>query len=241
MTQLGKILVFVNLAFSVMVLTWAVASYTNRVNWTKDGPQGDQPPGELFKREARFKSLQSALFPAQANWREVHTQVVGWEKFRSVYRTYYEGEMQHMQSKADAKVKDQEARTLLFEKGRLKLDDNTQLPLRAVAVDRNGKPMSSLDYYAGEEAKTLDALQKVLDDYKKEVELDTQLTERLIGPLGLQERLNVERRKREDMIDRIDYFKPLLVNVAVESELLIKRRKQLESRIEELQAIGASR
>src|SRR5438105_5003555 len=78
MTTLGKVLIFVNLALSIGAAAWAMALYTQRVNWTgkpsADGTQGktkeladkiNQRYAAFTVAQARFDSEPRLLFVAE--------------------------------------------------------------------------------------------------------------------------------------------------------------------------------
>ncbi|HZU38341.1 MAG TPA: hypothetical protein VFA18_20620, partial [Gemmataceae bacterium] len=127
------------------------------------------------------------------------------------------------------------ARALKFDRGRIVLDKNGQPDASTPALDRRGSPLLSHNYYLVEQKKAYDGLNAVLDEYKSAIEKDAQLTDLMLGPQGLQQQMVDERNKRDDLSKEEDSIRPLLLNAAVEFQLIGKRQQQLEKRAEELQ------
>ena len=70
MTLLAKILIFLNLVLSVLMLTWALALFTNRVDWSSNAAKGEQPAGAMVARKARVDAGQASLDLAAIRERE---------------------------------------------------------------------------------------------------------------------------------------------------------------------------
>jgi hypothetical protein len=232
MTKLGKILVLVHVAFSGLLLAWAVNLYTHHVDWTDKAATGDKPGGELAARKARLDDLQNKALPAAlAGWNNSRSELRPLEERRSDDRAFYQTVMNHLTTAATAT---NPARALRLDRGRVVLD-KTGRPDLIVASDRRGNPLQSDTYYLTEAGKAIDALNQTLDSYKAEMEKDAQLTDRMLGPQGLQQQMVEERNKQNDLIKEEEVVRPLLLNATVENELLGKRQKRMEERVQELQ------
>jgi hypothetical protein len=75
----------------------------------------------------------------------------------------------------------------------------------------------------------------------KAIEEDKDLTNRLIGEganKGLQQRILDERAKMKEAINEQGFVRPLLINAVVESDLVFRRQRALEARINELHKTG---
>src|SRR2546421_2250777 len=66
MTKLGKILVFLNLAFSVAMAAWALGVYTQRIDYATPKATQTQPAGLVFQRQEQIKQFQTLLRGADA-------------------------------------------------------------------------------------------------------------------------------------------------------------------------------
>src|SRR5579884_2710931 len=153
MTTLGKVLVFCNLAVSLLMGGWALAVYSNRVDWSNAPAKGDQPAGELKVRQDRLKQLWDAVPPAEASWREAKSNLLAQEARRPIERAWYYAEVEHLRTGAtEAKP----ARAVVFAKGVIDLDPKAgNLPKMVPATDPSGKPLRSLSAYNQEEETTL--------------------------------------------------------------------------------------
>jgi hypothetical protein len=85
----------------------------------------------------------------------------------------------------------------------------------------------------------LSDLEGVMKKHEEQIAEANKLTDRIIGDKdkgvrGLQKRIEDERAKDADVVAEQKLIRPLLINTVVESELIFKRKTQLERRIEEL-------
>jgi len=244
MTLLGKILVFVNMAFSLLMAAWAFGLYSGRIDWSnKPGSAKDGiPPGELVGKIALIRKAWDGIPPADAAWRRTQPLVKQLEdgsadkkySSRQDEHAWFDSELQHLRSGATAA---NPSRIAEFDpvKGTFIPDPaNFNRPRMKPLQERSGKPLLSLDEYNKREAELLAAVAKEqtrLDDNIKE---DTRLTSLLIGPRGLQQRLKDEKIKKLDLLKEHEIIKPQLINNYVDAELILKRRRSLEMRLEEL-------
>src|SRR5438128_363062 len=70
MTLFGKILVYLNVLFSFLMLSWAAALYTNRINWTATGAKDGKPEGVLVGRQKRVNESHASLKVSEGRWNE---------------------------------------------------------------------------------------------------------------------------------------------------------------------------
>lgn len=235
MTTLGKVLVFVNLVLSGVLLAWAVNLYTHRIDFTDKAASGDKPAGALVAPKGRAENdlLKNSLPAALAAWNKSRAELLPLEARRTSDRVFYETVMNHLTTGATTT---KPVPTLKFDQaGRVVLDKNGYPDVATAALDRKGNPLASFAYYAAEDAKTFAALDKALQDYKAAIEQDSQLTDRMLGPQGLQQQMVDERNKRNDVIKEEEAVRPLLLNAAAEVESLGDRQRRLEARVGELQ------
>jgi hypothetical protein len=247
MTVFGKILVFVNLALSVLLMFWALAVWTNRIDFSDTKPTADQVAGELFKRKEVVKTLWDGVPSAQVAWRGSRDAIARKEAQQAADWDFYHAEIAHNLGKANAAAPCREVRfapadnpELGVRKGLVDVNPKTNLPLMEDVKDRNGQGLQSLAYYRAEVEKTLATLTDVQKRYKDQVNEAVALTDKLIGPKGLQQRLLDEKQKREDIVAEEKLVTPLLINTVVESALIVKRHNQLELRKKELQKVGVA-
>jgi hypothetical protein len=247
MTVLGKLLVLVNVFISVFLATWAFGVWTNRIDWSnaKGGP--DKVAGEFARRDALLTTLYAAVPPAEAAWQAERSELFDQEHRRAEDRAWYQAQLDHLRGKATAA---DPARTLVYadqddeqrglKKGQLALDPKTGRPLLVAAKDRAGNPLVSLAAYDAAEQSVLATIEGVQAKYEEQIKQATALTESLIGPKGLQQRLADEKKKRADVVAEEKLVRPLLINSVVESDLVLKRHRALLQRIDELKRVGVA-
>jgi hypothetical protein len=246
MTRLAKILIFVNLAFSFGMMAWALALYTNRVDFSNNKAQGDQPAGELVKRVERIEELKAAFRPAETAWLNARTSVQGLEARRAADHDWYASELVFLRTGATAA---NPARAVVYELGSPAPD--TKDPGRAKMKPATGpmnQPLESLKAYEGQLKDAHDLLARETERYEKAIKEDTDLTNKLAGykdkddkeVKGLRQRIVDERAKLVNLNNEHKFVKPLLVNAFVESQLVLKRADALRARIKELQNVGVA-
>lgn len=254
MTLLGKALVFLNLAFAFLLAGWSFSMYANGLDWT-DHKEGAVPAGEFAIHEAKLDEMWKNLPPAQTNWREEQGVLKSVEERLAADRVWYDKEMRHVFvgptikanpvnpvgevafSKADPKKGIKGGQVLLDDKGFPQL-----LPLK----DRAGSPLESLAEYADKDVNVLRTIEDVIAKHEKQIAEANELTDRIIGDKakgtrGFQQRIEDERTKNARLLAEQDLIKPQLINTVVESELILKRKGQLERRVDELKKANVAR
>jgi hypothetical protein len=249
MTKLGKALVLFNLAFGLMLASWAFSLYANGIDWSdRKGKTPGEAGGEYAVHEAQLDELWKGIPPAQANWLDERQKVLNEEARLAAERAWYDVEMKHLYVAANAAnpigeiafaQKDDDKNAI--RKGQILLDDKGHpqlVPLR----DPAGNPLLSLAVYTKKDEDTLQSLEAVNKKQQEQIEKANELTDLIIGDdkagrRGLYRRYLDEKAKDEDMLAEQKLVRPQLINTVVEAELILKRKNQLEKRIEELKKI----
>jgi hypothetical protein len=257
MTLFGKILVFLNLVVSVLMATWALGIYTQRIDWNgKGGP--DKPPGEVPKRQERIIQLWRSLQTAETRWKTAWQAAWVPQQQRGPLLKWYEAQLKTLDT-GDAVIKlpvykDAEGKLKTLDTGgppaggRLVLvPDKTTGLIVPVMEESKERSFRSLEVYLRELQTTEKAIEVEVAKSKQAILEDTDLTIKLAGDLqaggkikGLRQRLAEEKMKQERVRAEQEMLKPLLVNSEVESELLLDRSVQLKKRIKELEALEAT-
>jgi hypothetical protein len=258
MTWLGKVLVLFNLALSLMLMIWALMLFTNRVDWSDQRGKDGRPDGELVRRQAQTKELWDAIPVAEYAWRKNRDTLVLLEEGtppdrkdgRLANLAWYEAEKRHLRTGAVPDANNS-ARAVEFlvkdgkDKTRELIPDakNFGRPTMGVPKDSREKTLvlGSLAYYQKEEKANRAAQEKEDKRLKDAIVLDTQLTDLLNGNKGLKQRLIDAQLYRTNVLAEHNEIKRPLINANVESELLLRRKRQLEYRIDELQKARAAR
>ncbi len=247
-TRLGKILVFVNLGISLMMAAWAIALYTTRTNWSDKSPSGDPTVGELKLRLDRKTQLENLLGTAQARWKASAVELARVDGLRNANLVFYKKELEHLQGVPEGQgaTDRNPARRVRLASGLLVLANPAEPlgpPAMENAVERGGAPLQSKKYYGDQYV----ALQNDIADQTKRfrdlVRRDADLTAELVGQrgdAGLRGRLRGESGKRDNLEKEFQDLRPVLGNVLVEGDLLLKRQRQLRARVAELEAVGVA-
>ncbi len=252
MTLLGKFLVFVNLALSFMMLAWAAALYTNRIDWSNTAAKGDQPEGQLVARAKRVAEATASVNLANFRWREAlqgndgkdkrpaRDGLLAWEKRRVEDRKWYEGVL-----KAAIALDDKGEKVVIK---RVATKDGRPVPdaananrptlvdaeRRKLLEEPRGQPLYCYDYYVKELDRLTTEIEKAEAEQQKWTKEEEALTDLAIGPKGLRQRIVDEQVKGKLVDEELKDVEDRETNSRVETELLLERRAQMERRIEEL-------
>jgi hypothetical protein len=258
MTLLGKILVVVNVGLSFLMLSFAFAMFTNRVDFTAKPVKGDKPAGVLAARVERVKSASESVDLANARWREalrgggadkrpIREGLLAWDKRRVEDRAWYDEELKKVISGPgpDGKGDKVVVKRVATGKDGLPIPDDKNFgrptlvdaERRKGEMDPRGEPLFCYDWYVRELGDLTVKIQAAQAEYKKAVEEETALTEEIIGTKmakGLRRRIIDEQEKIQLIDEELKDVAGRQTNALVETELLLARRSQLERRIDEL-------
>jgi len=99
MTRFGKILVFVHTGLSLCLAAWAVALFTNRVDWTDRKAAADKPAGLLAQRRAEYeRTATNALRPADLRFRTNRQLLAYHEAWRPAEKAWFAQELEHLRT-----------------------------------------------------------------------------------------------------------------------------------------------
>jgi hypothetical protein len=243
MTAIGKILVVINVALSLLFLAWSVAIFTQSVDWGWKEPRkefGEKVPSELEKRQKADKSAHEAIKHVHAAFLKTHKDLEAHEQTFTRNHLWYTQELAKLESeKARAGADIQE----------VKIKKGTGSPeLLGGPTSRPGmvkvEPLLvSLEGYR----TVLDNLEKeikrVSDINKKTLEEAAEITKQLSGihdedgtilKKGIYHLLDIEARALAQLQAEISHVQPLRIKELVNRAVLIDRRTRLEARVEEL-------
>jgi hypothetical protein len=247
MTKLGKTLVFLNLALSLMAAGWAQGVYASRIDWsTNKGNKDGVAEGELVRRVARIQELSGnagVLGPAGLSWNDGRALIAALDNRRVSNRLWYESELAFDRSGA---TRADPARVVKLDKGQPVLakpgvDDR---PLMVQGRDQFGQPLQSLKAYNLAEEALQQQIEATNKNLTKTLEEDAELTNKIAGDpngtKGLQQRILEERTKFAEAKNEQGYVRGLLVTAVVDSDLVFKRQRSLEARVKELGKVGVA-
>ncbi|MGH9676701.1 MAG: hypothetical protein ACRD36_06330 [Candidatus Acidiferrum sp.] len=247
MTNVGKALVVSNLALSILLASWAQAIYSSRIDWSNEAGKNGAADGRLRELTNRITELNNALIPAATSWNASRATLVTLEERRTKDRLFYESELAWLYNGA---ARDNPARAIKLEKkegGKSTLallgrDDRMEM---VPARDALNQPLLSWSIYR----RAQDAAMQSLDEKSKAlttaIQRDDELTAILIGDpdkgiKGLQHRLVDEREKLANVLKEQEFVRPLLVNAAVDAEIIMRRGLALDKRVKELEKTGVA-
>jgi hypothetical protein len=241
MTLLGKILVLVNVLFSFVLFSWALAVYTNRIDWSANPPKEGKPAGVLKGRQDLVKAHYDALNLADARWRAARNgpdALLAQEKRRVDDSAWYAVELRSLRDgpggnvkAAVSWVKTKDGQPALDAAGRPTLEPAAR---RKLKPEDAPQALFSERYYNDMLAQLTQQIEAEQVRYQDLVKQDTELSEKAIGPKGLRQRIIDEQGKSARMDDELKDVAGRRTNNLVDAELLQSRRDQLERRVEEL-------
>jgi hypothetical protein len=251
MTLLGKILVFVTVALSFLMLAWAAGLYTNRIDWSDTAAKADQPAGQLVARKQRVTEGMAAVNLANTRWREalsgndgkdkrpVRTGLLAWEQRRKTDHDFYTAVLEAAIAGPDGKggkeiikrVETKDGQPQTDAAGLPKLVDAER---RKTAEDARGEPLYCYNWYEKELARLTAEIEKAGAEQQKLAKEEETLTEQIIGPKGVRQRIVDEQVKLTRVEEELKDVESRQTNSRVDTELLLARRAQLERRIDEL-------
>lgn len=255
MTRLGKTLVFINVAFSVLLAAWAFDVWANAIDWSDRKGKTPEQDGEFKKREDRLAELWKGIPPAQAAWLTARRQLAADEAHVAADRDWYAKEMRHVYFTAGTADDALPIGEIVFaaedapgvRKGQIVLDAKGFPQLKPV-VDEKGTDLQlvSRAEYNKQDNVVLQSILTTIEAHEKQIQEANRLTDRIIGDKakgirGLQQRILDEKAKRVDLLAEQKALEEPLVNTVVEGQSILRRRDQLERRIAELKKIGVAR
>jgi len=260
MTLLGKVLVLLNVGLSFLMLSWAFAIFTNRIDFSNKQAKGEKPAGVLLERADRVKKSTEGVDLANTRWREalkgndgtdkrpVRDGLLAWEKRRIDDQKWYKVQLKVAVSGPagpDGKGDKAIVKRLAATKDGYPIPDDKNFnrpslidaERRKLEMDPRGEPLYCYDWYVRELGDLTLKIQAAQADYKKAVEEETALTEEAIETpksKGLRRRIIDEQQKIALIDEELKDVAGRQTNALVETELLLSRKAQLERRIYEL-------
>jgi hypothetical protein len=245
--NLGKALVLVTAALSLAFLAWAVAIYTQTLDWGWKDPRkelGERVPSEIDKRIAAVKQAAAFRARAEAGVKEGRVNLARAEDDYAGNVLLYRDKLAELRS-ADGKI---DIRGLKYEKGVLGRKDQQRATSPPVFDE---KPLPGLEKSTAGYLKELEDLQARLvaitgeidNLIKKENELTVNLNgqkdeDGKVVKVGLYELLEREKKTQEQIRAESDYLQPLWVEELSQAQHLMERMSQLEKRLKELKQNG---
>jgi hypothetical protein len=248
MARFGKILVFVHLGLSLCFAAWAVALYTNRVDWTERKATPTRPAGVLVGLKADYDTIaKDGVRPADLRWRYRRSVLNYQEALRPYERAFYARELALLDTgltpNRPARQVNRGAEGLPAAVEGTGYDRVQMGPLLDKEgnprKDRDGQPLKLLskDYYTREIARVIADIGKAKQSIEAAAKREKDATDELKDSptrKGLQTRLREEAAKQALVEAEYDEVRPEWLNASVELLNLDELRKRLAERIKEL-------
>jgi hypothetical protein len=246
MTKFGKILVFANLALSLVFATWALALFTQRVDWLdkKKDANDDRTWGRIAKAKDeidRWHGPGGKAGPrplAEGRWQSALAEVRGSEKLRESNQGWYRDKLATLESGQDLNRKPvaEPVKRLSYVKGEMQLEKG--LPKLETVMDRGGQQALKARMALLQEQNDLNGqIAKEQEEIRKLAERAAALTDEM---RDLFVRIERAAEARQGSVVEQRHLEQLLYNVQVEAELLLDRQAELETRLNELKAARAT-
>ncbi|QVL31067.1 hypothetical protein KIH39_19775 [Telmatocola sphagniphila] len=241
-TKTAKWLIVLNTGMAIAFLMWAVAVYTQRIDWFTPAEAGanKEVVGQIEKMQEQYKGLGEANNKAYSLWVINQSQVSDQEATRPLRRDFYRDQIEMVRT---GKYKGQPV-ALPFQKfvedpstGLMKIDQPTGRP--AIAYKGN-EPLQSLATYAALIASTTEQIKKVKEDISKLI-ADLKIENDKIYDAdgnGLR-KLNKEQ---EDILNAArlerEYLGTSYANSLADTTLFSKRLEAMKARLMELSQLS---
>ncbi len=242
MTFLAKLLVLINLVLCVVMAAWALALYTNRVNWSDP----DKKTGLYVEIQKKLKEEGTAYPPAAVRWYNAREQVLVRETGKAPFdkslekhfasrpadHVWYALELQHPLYTATAQSPAREVKRDAT--GQPILDaNNFDRPVMERAKGRDGKDLLSLKYYNERELIVLKDLESEYAKQQNAIADDLAYTDLMNGVgknKGLKQRLTEEREKYLTIEKDQEAIESQLIFASASTQAIRDRLEQLKER-----------
>ena len=265
MTPFAKMLVFLNLALSMIFTVWSIGLYSGRVDWapgkTLGGDKIEDRPGRLANLKKEIEDYTGRRDLAERRWQIAWPDVIKEEKHRSDNKAWYDNMEAATRTGKDVDGKDFDKPTPAVRV--LVRDDKTDEflqdkadPVKVILeVDKDKKPVKeepvmSAEFYDLKLKEVRDNIDMQDKKLKELVAEHKKLVEEIVG-VNDDKGLKIKRGLQDDRKNQLDYLKqcldeqkylaPLVNNGSAELVILQKRHAALVKRLEELEKVAANR
>jgi hypothetical protein len=244
MSKLGKILVGLNLAMSLLFAAWAAMLYLNRIDWTAQKGKDLTPPGALVPLQDEYNSVGgNGIRPADARMRANAIPLFIHERWLPYERDWYAKQLQFLETGA---TENNPARQLVRGPGGVVAFANPQkagedvikmVPVQIKDREGNDIKLKARSYYDQETKKTIDDVGKAKVELTAEAKRDETATNQIIGPKGLNARRKAEKVKYDLVLEEYNSLRPDWLDARVKYEELRELEQRLDERVKELSAV----
>ncbi len=241
MNNIGKFLVLVHTAISILALTWAAGIFLQFTDWGWMEPRKDiefRVPSEYDKRTAAYKEAVKARELVIYQIEPAQTALVSAMKQFPKNHLYYVDELKRLRSSPDPI----EVREIKYKDGQLVLDVPAKEIGKPVLEDKVEGIQKSYDSYVADFKKINTEIDDVAKEIRKWTEEAKDITFQLNGKddtgkvvkLGLYALLEVENKAQAQARFEKEYIQPFWARALEEAELFIERRARPEATLQVL-------
>lgn len=244
MTKFGKILVFANLTLSLIFATWAVAVFTQRVDFSekKKDASDERSWGRVAKLKDELTQWNGDGKAGRRPWAEARflsglRDLRGEEKRRKDYQDWYADQLAALvDGNAKGKPVADPVKRVSVVGGVVEME-KTGLPKLLTINDKGGQPLKPRNGLTQQQADLDMQIKKVQDEIVALRKQADKLTGEIEGKFRDLERA---AQARQGSVEEQRYLERALYNVQVEGELLLDRQQELEARLRELKSTRAA-
>ncbi len=259
MTKLGKIMIFVNLAISVFLMSWAMYLFFVRIDWSDNPVKADHPEeGQLVGRRQKVLKTWQPVVLAEPQWHAERDNLETFQGIRRDTRRWYELELAKLDKAPNPKQpvgvqeivlsKDKMPEIIVGENPdptlklavRIKMAGAKDPILQPPGVpDKLLYPANVYDLKDNELLVGVEGQKQGLYEAKRKlrggVEDVVGEQARMLGPKGLPQRIKEDAAKREGIVAEQDVVHTPRVNTLADSGFALEREKELKARLDELE------
>jgi hypothetical protein len=241
MTFLGKLLLMINLAFSLVMGVAAFGLWANNLDYGPEAKgKSQQPPAKVTATAKEITELVATRGAVEGSWRSARAELLKSQAQRQAELVWYANQLKVLQHGDPTRPGEAaQLRAVVLDKHLPVVAVGAVDPLQMAPVnDAAGQPLNQASVYLTKLKAARESNADVLANLNKELLEDQRLTNLLTGTPekkgGLRQQIIDERLKAEGIEAEINSVRPLFINIAVETDLVRKRLDSLQERIAEL-------
>jgi hypothetical protein len=242
---LGKGLVLLTVALSVLFLAWSIGIYTQTIDWGWKDPRkhlGERVPSEIDKRIAAVTQGLRFKVRAQESVKDAAKSLAEAEQDFPENVLSFREKLAELRS-GEGKIKVVE---LKYDKGVLvrKSPRATAEPVYDAVVPGAEKSVAG---YLNDLNKVQSAIDAVTAEIRKLNEQEKELTVKLndqkdekgnVVKVGIYGLLDIEKKRQDQVAEEMEYLRPLWLKELVDTQSLRDWTERLDQRLRELQRLS---
>jgi polyhydroxyalkanoate synthesis regulator phasin len=239
-TVVGKTLVFITLALSLLLFGFALGIYSNRIDWPGQAPtlSGDKTKGRVTELREQVDQWSAAALLAHTRWQQNRDALVRLEARRPEDLQWYAQQIKLLE---DGSPNDVIQQIVLRDAkdGKLEVDSAghpLMEPAPGVRFSRRGY-REEFNHLKDESEAATTAANDLVNQQKA-------LTQVINGdegkPRGLRTLIQEEELAQRNAGEEVEHLKPRRINLQVEGQMLQQRQRALAARLDELKKSGVA-